>query len=132
MSNLVVYGSGGCTPYREYLQGELTTPLVAGTTYNISLYVSLVDKANRATNNIGFKFTTARQNTGSMCVWNTTPDVNYTGAPITNKTGWVLINYTYTPTASGLRFFSIGNFFTDGATTTTSVSGTNWYYSLFC
>ncbi|MBL4668417.1 MAG: hypothetical protein JKY30_04055, partial [Flavobacteriales bacterium] len=34
MSNLVVYGSGGCTPYREYLQGELSTTLTSGVTYN--------------------------------------------------------------------------------------------------
>ncbi|MFL3664702.1 MAG: hypothetical protein ACJ04Q_11910, partial [Flavobacteriales bacterium] len=123
MTNIVVYGSGGCTPYREYLQGELSTPLTVGTTYNVSAYVSLADKSNRATSNIGFKFTTARQNTGSMCVWITTPDVYYTGTPITNKTGWTLISFTFTPTVAGLRYFSFGNFFTDGATTTTSVSG---------
>jgi len=125
MTNLVVYGSGGCTPYREYLQGELSTTLTVGVTYNIRVYVSLADKSNRATNNIGFKFTTAKQNTGSMCVWNTTPDVNYTGTPITNKTGWTLLTYSFTPTVANLRYFTIGNFFTDGATTTTSVSGSN-------
>ena len=125
MTNIVVYGSGGCTPYREYLQGELSTPLTVGTTYNVSAYVSLADKSNRATSNIGFKFTTARQNTGSMCVWVTTPDVYYTGTPITNKTGWTLISFTFTPTTAGLRYFSFGNFFTDGATTTTAVSGSN-------
>lgn len=68
MSAIVTYGSGGCTPYREYLQGALSSALVVGTTYNISVYVSLADYGNRATNNIGFKFTTARMNTGSMCV----------------------------------------------------------------
>ena len=125
MSAIVTYGSGGCTPYREYLQGELTQDLTVGTTYVLSIYVSLADYSNKATNNIGFKYTTQRQNIGNMCVWATTPDANYTGAPITDKLGWTQLTYTFTPTEAGLRYFSIGNFITDSGTTAIASSSGN-------
>ena len=64
MTNIVTYGNGGCSPYREYVQGELSTPLTVGVTYNISVFVSLADYSSKGTNNIGFKFTTVRQSTG--------------------------------------------------------------------
>jgi gliding motility-associated-like protein len=120
MTNIVTYGGGGCTPYREYVQGELSSTLTVGVTYNISVFVSLADYSSKGTNNIGFKFTTVRQSTGSMCVWQTTPDVNYTGTPIMDKEGWTELTFQYTPTTANLRYFSIGNFITDTGTTTTS------------
>ncbi|HRG17708.1 MAG TPA: gliding motility-associated C-terminal domain-containing protein [Flavobacterium lutivivi] len=124
MTNIVTYGSGGCTPYREYVQGELSSTLTVGVTYNISVFVSLADYSSKGTNNIGFKFTTVRQSTGSMCVWQTTPDVNYTGTPIMDKEGWTELTFQYTPTTANLRYFSIGNFITDtGTTTISSASG---------
>lgn len=126
------YGSGGCTPYREYVQGSLSTPLMIGTTYKIEFYVSLADKSQVGINNIGLKFSTALVNNGSMCVYNVVPDVNYTGAPITTKVGWAKIEFCYTPTAANLQYFMIGNFFNNVATTTTNVGGTqgNAYYFL--
>ena len=131
MTALFTYGSGGCAPYREYVQGELSSSLVVGTTYRIEMYVSLADFSNRAANNIGIKFLTSRYSSTSMCVWSTTPDVNYTGTPITDKTNWTRISFCYTPTSANLRYFAIGNFYNDGATTTTAVSGaqsTTRYY----
>ena len=126
-----LYGTGGCSPYREYFQGKLSTPLVAGTTYKIEFYLSLGDKSNVGSNNIGVKFTTAPVNVTSMCVYTVTPDVNYTGAPITNKTGWDKIEFCYTPSTSGLLYFMIGNFYNNVATTVTNLTGTNnnaYYY----
>ena len=121
MSNIVTYGSGGCSPYREYLQGELSTPLTVGVTYNITIYVSCADYSFKGSNNIGVKFTTSRQSFNHMCVWETTPDVNYTGSPITDRTGWTQLNYRFTPTTPNLLYFSIGNFITDANTTTTDI-----------
>lgn len=121
MSNIVTYGTGGCNPYREYLQGELSTPLTVGETYNITIYVSCADYNSKGSNNIGVKFTTSRQSFNHMCVWETTPDVNYTGNPITNRTGWTRLNYSFTPTTPNLLYFSIGNFITDTNTTTTDI-----------
>lgn len=127
-----LWGNGGCSPYREYFQGSLSTPLVAGTQYKIEFYVSLADNSKNGCNNIGLKFSTAPVNVTSMCVYAATPDVNYTGTPITDKVNWTKLEFCYTPTASGLQYFMIGNFFSNVATTTISVAGTNsgnaYYY----
>ena len=131
MSNITVYGNGGCTPYREYLQGTLSTPLQIGTTYQIEMYVSLADKSNKGTDNIGVKFFQNSQSVNSMCVWSNIPDVNYTGTPITDKDNWTLLTFQYTPTVSNLNYFCIGNFLTDSATNTTNVIGTRSTISYF-
>lgn len=131
MTALFTYGSGGCTPYREYVQGQLSSSLVVGTTYRIEMYVSLADNSNRAANNIGVKFLSSRYSSSSMCVWSAVPDVNYTSTPITDKTNWTRISFCYTPTVANLQYFAIGNFYNDGATTSTSVGGaqaTTRYY----
>lgn len=127
-----LWGNGGCSPYREYFQGNLTTPLVAGTPYKIEFYVSLADNSKNGCNNIGLKFSTTPVNLATMCVYGVTPDVNYTGTPITDKINWTKLEFCYTPTTTGLQYFMIGNFFTNVATTTISVPGTNsgnaYYY----
>ena len=127
-----LWGNGGCSPYREYFQGSLSSPLVAGTQYKIEFYVSLADNSKNGCNNIGLKFSTAPVNVASMCVYAATPDVNYTGTPITDKVNWTKLEFCYTPTTSGLQYFMIGNFFSNVATATISVPGTNsgnaYYY----
>ncbi|MBD3636857.1 MAG: PKD domain-containing protein [Crocinitomicaceae bacterium] len=121
--NIVVYGNGGCTPWREYIQGELSSPLVVGTTYEVSFYVSLADKMAVGTNNIGVKFEQGAYNQGSNCPYYTTPDLNYTGPIILDKNNWTQISFCYTPTQSGITHFIIGNFYNDAATTTAPASG---------
>ena len=127
-----LWGNGGCSPYREYFQGSLSTPLVAGTQYKIEFYVSLADNSKNGCNNIGLKFSTTPVNVASMCVYAATPDVNYTGTPIVDKVNWTKLEFCYTPTTSGLQYFMIGNFFSNVATATVSVPGTNsgnaYYY----
>ncbi len=127
---VVTYGSGGCTPYREYVQGQLSSSLVPGQQYCIELYVSLADNNTYAANNIGIYFTTGTVSSSSMCVYNVTPQLNYTGAPITNSTGWTLLSFTFTPTVA-YNYFMIGNFYSDAATTAINVGGsrgTSRYY----
>lgn len=115
---IFVYGNGGCSPYREYVQGRLSTPLTVGQTYVVEMYVSLGDESDRGAGNIGVKFTTGPVNNSSMCVYAATPEVNYTGPVITDKTGWTLISFCYTPTTAGLQYLMIGNFSNDAATPT--------------
>lgn len=119
---IVVYGSGGCTPYREYLQGQLSSSLIVGQQYCIEFYVSMADYNHYATNNIGVYFTTAPVNNASMCVYSVTPQVNYSGPPITDYTGWTMLSFTFTPTQA-FNYFTIGNFYTDAATTATTMPG---------
>ena len=122
--NIVTYGNGGCSPWREYLQGQLTTPLVVGTTYEVEMWVTLADKMSVGTNNIGVKFSTNPYTQASNCGYYTTPDLNYTGPIILDKQNWVQILFCYTPTTAGLDNFIIGNFYNDAATATAAASGT--------
>jgi hypothetical protein len=123
MSAIVNYGVGGCNPWREYLQGSLSSALVPGTQYCITFYVSLGDASTYAAGNIGVYFTTAAwsASTGG-CPYSATPQVNYTTPIITDKTSWTLISFTFTPTQA-YTYFTIGNFYNDGATPYTNVGG---------
>lgn len=122
MSAMFVYGNGGCSPYREYLQGSLSSALVPGQQYCMEFYVSLADKCIYAVNNIGVYFTTSSFYNSSMCVYSVTPQLNYTGPIITDKTNWTLISFTFTP-SSAYTHFTIGNFYNDVATSSINVGG---------
>lgn len=121
MSAVFVYGNGGCNPYREYLSGQLSSAMIPGQTYCIEFYVSLADLSMYACNNLGVYFTTSAVVNSSMCVYNVTPQVNYTGI-ITDKTNWTLVSLSFTPTAAYTHFM-IGNFYYDTGTSTTNVGG---------
>ncbi|MFO7789924.1 MAG: PKD domain-containing protein, partial [Bacteroidales bacterium] len=121
MSNITVYGDGGCDPYREYLQGQLNTPMVPGETYTVEFYVSFADNCTYATNNQGVYFTTTPVNSGSMCTYQVTPHLNNTTV-ITEMDDWELISFTFTPT-DAYEYFMIGNFYLDNATNTTYMGG---------
>ncbi len=110
-------------PYREYVQGSLSAPLIAGTSYNISFYVSLADDCKYAVGDIGLKFSTALVNTGNSCPYSVTPDVSYNGTAITDSTGWTKLAFCYTPAVSGLQHFVIGNFLSNAATTVATTGG---------
>ncbi len=97
---------------REYVRGQLSEPLLIGSTYNIEFYVCLGQYSDVGMNNIGLVF-----------INNTTPlfetifeipiqpHVNYSGSPITDKNNWTLMSFQYTPTTPNLDAFIIGNFF---------------------
>lgn len=122
MSAVTTYGNGGCAPsYREYLQGQLSTPMVAGQQYCIEFYISMADYNTYATNNIGVYFSTSSIYSATMCPYSVTPHVNST-AINTNATGWTLLSFTFTPTAAYTRFM-IGNFYSDAATSISNVGG---------
>ncbi len=110
-------------PYREYVQGNLSTPLIAGTSYNISFYVSLADDCKYAVGNIGLKFSTTPVNVGNSCPYNVVPDVSYNGAAITDSNGWTKLEFCYTPTVAGLQHMVIGNFLSNAATTVATTGG---------
>lgn len=96
---------------------------MVGQSYEVEMWVSLADKMSVGTNNLGIKFSANPYSSGSMCVYSTTPDLNYTGPIILDKNNWVQILFCYTPTVAGLDNFIIGNFYSDAATTTAPASG---------
>ena len=106
--------------YREYIQGHTTTPLVAGQTYCVSMYVSLPNAMPFATNNIGVYFSNThylRDACTQGAMINVTPQLNYTCGAITDTTAnWFRIQWSYVATG-GEQYFVIGNFYNNAGTT---------------
>lgn len=129
-AGIITYEALG-SPYREYIQGRTTTPLVAGQVYCVSMYVSLGNDVTNATNNIGVRFTNTQYmrdacTQGSLI--NLPPQLNYTCAPILDTANWVRLQWNYTA-VGGEQYFIIGNFFNNAGTTvaSTGVSSLNPY-----
>ncbi len=97
--------------YREYIQAPLLTPMVAGTTYNISLYVSLSDSSVDIISGTGILFSnTAVSPIGpsNFSLQDFDPQiVNFDSA--ISVTGWTLITQCYTAIGDE-NYITIGNF----------------------
>jgi gliding motility-associated-like protein len=111
----------GSSNYREYIEGSLSSPLVAGQTYSVSMNVSLPEDVKLTCNNIGIYFTNAQLSLPCPAPLASTvlpyvPQLQYAGPPITNTSGWTLIQWSYTA-VGGEQYFTIGNFFDDANTT---------------
>lgn len=102
--------------YRENIYTQLTTPLVVGTTYSVSMYVSHTDNSQHASNNLGLKFSTVP----SFPI-NNIAHVN-SSSIITDNTNWVLISGNFVAD-SAYTYIAVGNFFTDANTATTTSCG---------
>lgn len=116
---------GGFANYREYIQGKLSEPLVAGKFYAISFQVSVGDAYRYATDNLGMYLTDSVEPwTGSpsdypalgLPPYNLLPQVEYTGLPIDNLSGWTPVYGEY-EARGGEQAFILGNFQGDAATT---------------
>jgi hypothetical protein len=98
--------------YRENIYTSLTTPLVRGNTYSVSMYVSHTDNSQSSTNNLGLKFAM-----GPSFPINNIAHV-YTSIVITDTMNWTLISGSFVAD-SAYNYIAVGNFFTDANTTTT-------------
>ena len=125
MSALLTYGAGcGWQPnYREYLQVQLTTPMVIGQVYDVEFYISLGDAASLATNNFGAHFRTNSFFQSTCFVISPNPQFNHTTV-VNNSTGWTQISGTVTATAAW-NYVILGNFFSNAATATQAGPGSN-------
>ena len=114
MASIRTYGDGAhSTPlnYREYLEVELTEPLVVGQEYHAEIYVSLCDSMNVACNNIGMYFSpTVVSNSASADVLPFTPQINEPTI-ITESLSWVSISGQFIADAPH-KYLVIGNFYT--------------------
>ncbi|MEP6792763.1 MAG: T9SS type A sorting domain-containing protein, partial [Saprospiraceae bacterium] len=113
--------------YREYLEVQLSSPLISGNSYQVSFYVSLADQARWAIDKFGayLSNTMVGPITGAP-VLSLTPQVsNPLGNFITNKTGWTLVSGTYVA-SGGENFLVIGNFYDN--ISTTPVIGLGGFY----
>lgn len=105
--------------YREYVQGQLSSPLQAGQTYCVSFYVSLADSMPYATDNIGVHFANTHQVWAAPCnapytPVGLTPQLNYNC--VLTDTEWVRLQWDYVATG-GEQYIIIGNFYDNGSTT---------------
>lgn len=120
--------------YREILGIQLLQSLNIGQQYYVSFYVnwtshSLGNNINVSTNKIGARFTTVPYTTLSPVSIDNYSQV-YTDSVISDTLNWTLISGFFTAD-SAYQYLSIGNFFTDAATTNIlwdSIAAISYYY----
>jgi hypothetical protein len=110
---------------REYIEVELTQPLVAGAEYRISFYVSLADASNWVIQEIG-AFVSVNAVTGADALPSgggagtgpipVVPQVEHSGSFLDDADNWTLLSGTFTATG-GEKWLVIGNFHSDTDTT---------------
>jgi gliding motility-associated-like protein len=114
--------------YREYIQGQTSTPLVAGQTYCVSFYVSLADGSPWAVSELDVYFSNTRY-LRNACTQGSrisvTPQLTNNCGIISDTANWVRLQWDYVATG-GEQFFVIGNFNTDGATDKAPASGSGF------
>lgn len=106
--------------YREYLQGTLTQPLIAGHTYQVSFLVSLAEgNPTAAIVEIGAYLTPNPVNMTTGNVLPFTPQVVNTSGLLSSTTTWMPVTGAFTA-AGGERYIVLGNFLDDASTTTST------------
>lgn len=112
--------------YREYMQVELFTPLVPGEYYCASMYVSLADEVQMASNNLGFYLYEDFILESSNLVYDAQPQVNETTV-IQDITNWTRVYGKFQATGP-FRHMSIGNFLTNENTKVVLQQGRGAHY----
>ena len=121
------YGYAGLFAYlpsgsREYLEGELSAPLVPGKQYLVSMYVSLADFSTVSIDNIGISLRTSRTQVLNFLPLNFTPQLTSPdNVFLSDKQSWVNVSAIITADQA-YQFLVIGNFKTNAATDTIRVA----------
>ena len=102
--------------FREYVSTTLSSPLIPGTTYEVSFWLTngITWLNGKATNNIGVSFTTSPLTQPAAGYIAATPQVEYTD--VLWDTLWHQLSFIFTATDAS-EYMTIGNFRTDAATT---------------
>lgn len=107
--------------YREIIGGTLTTPLVPGIKYYMSMKVSLAEVSSIITNKLGISFSTVQYHE----YLNLAPINNraaiYSYTIISDTSEWVTISGSF-KSDSAYKYVMIGNFFNDDNTDTINLS----------
>ena len=133
----------GYTDGRGYLQDSLISPLIGGTKYYVSFYVSLADSEKYACNNIGAYFSNTPpilpplgqqvHDTVSYTPQISNDSINH---PLTDKVNWMQIKGSFVA-AGGEQYIVIGNFVRDAHVDTIYVnsaaypSSYDWNYAYY-
>ncbi len=114
------------TNIREYIETQLTSPLVANSCYHFEMFVNLSNNCNYTSDDLGVYFsdTVIAEYTAPIdsFLLPFTPQINNsTGNIITDTLNWTLISGNYTA-QGGELFLLIGNFKHDSVTTAVVVN----------
>jgi hypothetical protein len=124
---IIIKNSGsGTIEWREYIQTPLINPLIVGTKYFLSIYLSLADDESQyGSDAIGALFSTTPISRSDHFHFTQAPQLlNQTGNFIINKNGWVQIAMSFIADST-YNYITIGNFFDDANTAYVPVSGGN-------
>ncbi|HMT28050.1 MAG TPA: T9SS type A sorting domain-containing protein [Bacteroidia bacterium] len=125
-----IYSYNYGTEYREYITGTLSSPLVAGQTYDVEFYVSLNDGYIQAIVEMGaYLSATAPGPFSNALHLNLIPQIENTSGPLQDTTFWKRVSGQIVA-QGGEQFITIGNFHND-TTTTISQPGTTGSYGAY-
>jgi len=112
--------------FREYIQTQLSSPMIAGVTYNLSMQYSLADESKYATDDFGCHFSVnPLVGSGNSFSLPFVPQAK-SSIYLNTKTGWNTLTLSYTA-LGGEQYLTFGNFFDDANTTTTPFPGSFQY-----
>ncbi len=100
--------------WREYLEVQLTEPMVAGDSYYVSLWVNNSD-TTCGTNTLGVYFSQTPSTYTGTGVYNVTPQISANMGFMSDDTAWVLISACYAA-VGGEQWMIIGNYKDDANT----------------
>lgn len=111
----------GCGDSREYIQTELTEPLVAGQCYKVEFWLLLAERSGFIVHPIGVAFSVDSLPHNSCSNLIHTPDFN-SNTKLDDTGNWMLVS-DYFLAQGGEKFITIGNFNTD---VNTVIEGTGY------
>lgn len=107
--------------YREYIEVQLSSTLIAGTCYHFEMYINLSDNSQYTSSDIQAYFSdTLISGIFSNGVLMLSPQVVNSSMNLPDTSQWTLVAGSFTA-SGGENFLLIGNFFTDANTTTTLI-----------
>jgi hypothetical protein len=110
-AGIILYdGTNNSIEYREYLQVELISTLIANENYKLSFFFSKSDKCIFSASNFGAFLTSTEINTADYLLLNNQPQITNNSANIINDTSnWIFFEETYQATG-GEKYLILGNF----------------------
>lgn len=112
--------------YREYIETQLSSPLLPNHSYQVSFFVSLADNFQLTIDKIGAVLTNFElEGNGTSSPISATPQI-FATETITNSSGWTEISGIY-HASGGEEFLTIGNFYNNAQTQTTIVNPSSAY-----
>jgi OOP family OmpA-OmpF porin len=104
--------------YREYIQTQLSSPLVLNQTYFVSVYVSLSDSSRYSTDDFGVYFSSSPISRTDFDAFGYVPQIeNTSGSFLSDKTNWMKISGSFIALGNE-QYITIGNFKNDANTDT--------------